>query len=98
MPTPIRRGPRGSEPCEDVHRDLQELWELLKAYAQQETVDPLKGLEVRRLGLAARRSAVSASALFLAWRLLRLLQTETGTTFTGTGPGCRTSSRWSWPW
>jgi hypothetical protein len=53
---------------------LQELWELLKAYARQETVDPLKGLG-RYLGFGVGGSLlVGLGGLFLSLSLLRGLQ------------------------
>ncbi|MFN8038115.1 MAG: hypothetical protein U0Q07_02795 [Acidimicrobiales bacterium] len=68
-----------------VPQILQELWELLKAYARQETVDPLKGLG-RFLGFGvAGALLVGLGGLFLALSLLRLLQRFS--VFTGT---------WSW--
>jgi len=68
-----------------VPQILQELWELLKAYARQETVDPLKGLG-RFLGFGiAGALLVGLGGLFLALSLLRLLQRFE--VFTGT---------WSW--
>lgn len=62
---------------------LSELWELLKSYAQQQTVDPLKGLaKFAGLGLGgAVVGGVGVTLLLLG--LLRLLQTETGSSFTG---------------
>jgi len=65
----------------------QDVWELVVAYAKQETVEPLKGLG-RWIGFGAGGSiliATGVSLLLLA--ALRALQTETGTTFTG---------NWSW--
>jgi H+/Cl- antiporter ClcA len=60
-----------------------EMWELTVAYAKQETVDPLKGLG-RFLGYGVSGSLVFGfGALLLLLSLLRALQTETGTTFTG---------------
>jgi hypothetical protein len=60
-----------------------ELWELTVAYAKQETVDPLKGLG-RYLGYGIGGSVVLAfGSVLLLLSLLRALQTETGTTFTG---------------
>ncbi len=57
-----------------VPQILQELWELLKAYARQETVDPLKGLG-RYLGYGVGGSMlVGLGGLFLSLSLLRLLQ------------------------
>lgn len=65
----------------------QELFDLLKAYAQQETIDPLKQLGAY-LGWGALGAVLLAAGLFfLALSLLRALQTQTGTTFTGS---------WSW--
>lgn len=65
----------------------QELWELLKAYAKQETVDPLKGAG-RYLGYGVGGSlCLGIGGVLLLVGLLRLLQTETGGTFDG---------NWSW--
>ncbi len=62
---------------------VQELWELLKAYAQQETIDPLKGLG-RYLGFGLGGAALlSLGMFFLALSGLRVLQTKTGDVFTG---------------
>jgi len=61
----------------------QDVWELLVAYAKQETVEPLRGLQ-RWVAAGAGGSlliATGVSLLLLA--CLRALQTETGTTFTG---------------
>jgi len=66
---------------------VQDLWALLKAYAVQETLDPLKMLG-RYLAWGVGGSALMALGLFfLGLSLLRVLQTETGTTFAG---------GWSW--
>ena len=65
----------------------QELWDLLKAYAKQETIEPLRGVG-RFLAFGALGSVVLGTGLvLLALAGLRALQTETGTTFTG---------NWSW--
>ncbi len=64
-----------------------QLWDLVRAYAKQETIEPIKGL--------GRYAAMGvAGSLFLAIGLvlltlggLRALQTETGDTFSGS---------WSW--
>jgi hypothetical protein len=62
---------------------VQELWELLKAYAQQETIDPLKGLG-RYLGYGLGGAALlSLGVFFLGMSALRVLQTKTGDVFTG---------------
>lgn len=61
----------------------QDVWELLVAYAKQETVDPLRGLQ-RWIGYGAGGSLLIATGLsLLLLALLRALQTETGSTFTG---------------
>ena len=66
---------------------LRELKELLIAYFKQETVDPIKGL-VRYVGFGLLAALLMGTGIFfLAMGLLRALQTETGTTFTG---------NWSW--
>jgi hypothetical protein len=65
----------------------QDVWELLVAYAKQETVEPLKGLG-RWVAAGAGGSLLIAAGLsLLLLSGLRALQTETGTTFTG---------NWSW--
>jgi hypothetical protein len=62
---------------------VQELWQLLKDYARQETVDPLRGLG-RYLGYGLGGAAlISLGLFFLALSLLRVLQTKTGDAFTG---------------
>jgi hypothetical protein len=62
---------------------VQELWELLKAYAQQETIDPLRGLG-RYLGFGLAGAAMLVlGVVFLALSALRVLQTKTGDVFTG---------------
>ena len=65
----------------------QDVWELLVAYAKQETVEPLRGLG-RWIGFGAGGSVLIATGIsLLLLSVLRALQTETGTTFTG---------NWSW--
>jgi hypothetical protein len=60
-----------------------ELWDLSLAYAKQETIDPLKGLG-RYLGYGMGGSVVFAlGSMLLLLSALRALQTETGSTFTG---------------
>lgn len=62
---------------------IQELWELLVAYARQETIGPLKGLG-RYLGFGVGGALlVALGVILLALAGLRALQTETGSTFTG---------------
>ena len=66
---------------------VQDLWALLKAYAAQETLAPLKKLG-GYLAWGVSGSALMALGLFfLAMSLLRALQTETDGVFSGV---------WSW--
>ncbi|HET6811445.1 MAG TPA: hypothetical protein VFH50_10590 [Acidimicrobiales bacterium] len=60
-----------------------ELWELVVAYLKQETIEPLKGIgKFLALGIpGAVLSALGLAVLLLA--VLRVLQTRTGSTFTG---------------
>ena len=79
--TDTTAGPKG------LADEGRELYELLVAYARQETTDPLRGLG-RYLGFGALGSIlVGLGSLLLVIGFLRVLQTETGTTFTG---------NWSW--
>jgi hypothetical protein len=56
---------------------FKELWELLKGYARQETVEPLKNLG-RRIGLGIAGSLLFALGWFLVTLgTMRLLQTHT---------------------
>ena len=66
---------------------VSELWELLVAYARQETVDPLRNLG-RFLGYGLGGIAlVTLGVVFLGLSGLRALQTQTGDVFDGF---------WSW--
>lgn len=66
---------------------LRELWQLLVAYARQETVDPLRGLG-RYLGFGLGGSLLMGLGVILVvLGGLRLLQTETESVFDG---------NWSW--
>ncbi len=66
---------------------VSDIVELLKAYAKQETLGPLKRLG-RYLGFGIGGSVLIATGLvFLMLTGLRVLQVETGSTFTGS---------WSW--
>lgn len=71
------------KPPKSIPDVVQELWELLKAYAQQETIDPLRGLG-RYLGYGLGGAALlSLGVFFLGMSALRVLQTKTGDAFTG---------------
>jgi hypothetical protein len=64
-----------------------ELLDLVRAYAKQETIEPLKGIgRWLAFGLAGSL-LVGTGLLLLAVGALRALQTETGDTFDG---------NWSW--
>lgn len=66
---------------------VAELWQLVVAYLKQETVVPIKGLG-RFIAFGVAGSAIlSLGLVFLALALLRALQTETDTAFSGD---------WSW--
>ena len=64
-----------------------ELFDLVRAYAKQETVEPLKGLGRFVAFGVAGSFALGIGLVLLALGGLRALQTETGTTFHG---------NWSW--
>ena len=64
-----------------------ELWYLVRAYAKQETIEPIKGIGRKVAFGLAGSILLSIGLVLLALAGLRALQTETGTTFTG---------NWSW--
>ena len=64
-----------------------ELWDLVRAYIKQETVEPIKGLGRRVAFGLAGSVLLSVGLVLLALGGLRALQTETDTTFDG---------NWSW--
>lgn len=62
---------------------VSELWDLIKRYAKQETLDPLKSVgRFVGYGLGAALAG-SIGLVLLMVALLRALQTQTGSTFTG---------------
>jgi hypothetical protein len=74
---------RGDAQNPDLGDSVQDLWNTLVAYAKQETIDPLRSLG-RFLGQGTAGSALIAiGSVLLVVALLRVLQTETGSTFTG---------------
>jgi hypothetical protein len=76
--------PERSAPLPQV---VAELWQLCLAYFKQETLQPLKALvRVIALGLAGA-FLIGFGVVCLTVGGLRLLQEETGSTFTG---------NWSW--
>jgi uncharacterized BrkB/YihY/UPF0761 family membrane protein len=78
-PTAERSGP--------LPQVLQELWELIVAYFQQETIVPLRQLGRYIVFGVVGALLLGIGVLLLAMSGLRALQDETGTTFTG---------NWSW--
>jgi hypothetical protein len=66
-----------------IVEDVRATIDLLKRYAKQETIVPLKGVG-KYLGLGVAGSVlVAIGALLLALSALRALQDETGSTFDG---------------
>lgn len=62
---------------------VSDLWELIRTYAKQETVGPLKGLG-RSIALGLAGSVLVATGLVLVTLAgLRALQSQTGSTFEG---------------
>jgi hypothetical protein len=66
---------------------VNELWELTKGYAKQETVEPLKGVGRYLAYGVAGSLLLGIGVVLLMLSGLRALQTETGTALTG---------NWSW--
>ena len=66
---------------------VAELWDLVRAYAKQETVEPIKGLGRYAAFGVGGSVLLSVGLVLLTVGGLRALQTETGTTFEG---------NWSW--
>lgn len=64
-----------------------ELWDLVRGYAKQETVEPLKGLARFVAFGVAGSVALGIGVILLVTAGLRALQTETGDVFDG---------NWSW--
>ena len=71
---PERPGPKTEKSTADV---VQDIWQLTKDYARQETVDPLKALG-RFVGMGlAGAVLLGLGLMFLSLALLRALQTQT---------------------
>jgi hypothetical protein len=73
----------GSRGLSGLRDESQEVVKLVVDYIKQETLDPVKGLGRYVVFGVAGSVALSAGLLILAVGFLRLLQTETGSTFTG---------------
>jgi len=64
-----------------------ELYDLVRAYAKQETLEPIKGLGRRAAFGVVGSVLIGTGVILLAVAILRALQTETSDTFDGS---------WSW--
>lgn len=70
-------------PDTSLPAEVAQLWDLVRAYAKQETVEPLKGLgRYVAFGVVGSLSLGIGSVL-LALAALRALQAETGDAFDG---------------
>jgi len=83
---PLRRGESDGDRS-GAAGQARDVVQLVVDYAKQETLGPLKGLGRFVLFGVVGAIALSAGAILLLLALLRVLETETGTTFTGD---------WSW--
>ena len=73
----------GAKSDKSLTTQISELWELIKAYALQETVEPIKGL-ARFVGYGvAGAICLAGGLLLLLLAALRALQSETGSTLQG---------------
>ncbi len=61
-----------------------ELWDLVRAYAKQETIEPIKGLGRFVTFGVAGSVLLGIGSVLLALAVLRALQTETGALFDAT--------------
>ena len=78
--TPITPKP---QPDKSVPQVATELWNLTVDYAKQEIRDPVRGLGSYLLWGSLSMLLIGLGAVLLAIGGLRALQTETGSTFTG---------------
>lgn len=80
---PIRVKSRPASPDKSITQVINELWTLTVDYAKQEIKDPLKGLGSWVAWGVASFFLMGTGMVLLALGMLRALQTETGSTFTG---------------
>ena len=83
----MRCGSNSAVAKPDGDNQVSELIALVKAYAKQETIEPLKGLGRYLLFGVLGAVVLGTGVILLVVALLRLLQTETGDAFDG---------NWSW--
>lgn len=85
QPTPSERAKPSTVDQGDkqIGTVVKELYQLSVDYAKQELVDPVKGLGVYLAWGIATMVLLGTGTLLLGLSLLRALQTETGSTFTG---------------
>ena len=74
---------RGEAQNADLGDSAQDLWQSVVAYAKQEVTEPLRGLGRFIARGTAGSALVAIGSVLLAVALLRVLQAETGSTFTG---------------
>ena len=60
-----------------------ELWDLVRAYAKQETIEPIKGIGRFVAFGVAGSLLLGVGSVLVALAILRALQTETGSAFDG---------------
>ncbi len=77
----------GENEDKGVAEVISDLWDLVREYAKQETIDPLKSIGRFVAWGAAGATALSLALLFTSLAILRGMQTETGAHLTGS---------WNW--
>lgn len=80
---PIRVNARSESPDKSVPQVASELWTLTVDYAKQEIRDPLRGLVEYLVWGTVSMLLMGTGMILLALGMLRALQTETGSSFTG---------------
>lgn len=80
---PIRVRARSGSPDKSVPQVVSELWTLTVDYAKQEIKDPLKGIGSFLAWGTLSFFLMGTGSVLLALGMLRALQTETGSSFTG---------------
>ena len=67
----------------DLGDSVQDLWNTVVAYAKQETIEPIRALGRFISRGTAGSALIAIGSVLLVVALLRVLQTETGSAFTG---------------